>query len=122
MVFQALMLYKWRSVARNVQLPLDIFKMARDERERWTADLLTLSGWQYVLKDPTGAAKIVYSYDTSGMMKLAHQIYMAKQVVKLINYGPVMTKGIGYMDPVAFNRTAQDLLVDKVIIGATWRL
>jgi NitT/TauT family transport system substrate-binding protein len=78
----------------------------------------SIRGWQDVLKDPTGAAKVTYTYDTSGTMKLAHQIYMAKEVAKLINYGPAITKGIGYMDPVAYNRTAQDLLVDKVISKA----
>jgi NitT/TauT family transport system substrate-binding protein len=78
----------------------------------------SIRGWQDVLKDPTAAAKIVFSYDTSGTMKLAHQIYQAKEVVKLINYGPAIKKGIGYMDPVAYNRTAQDLLVDKVISKA----
>ncbi len=75
----------------------------------------SIRGWQDVLKDPVGAAKIVFSYDTSGAMNLAHQIHMAYEVVKLINFGPAIKKGIGYMDPVAFNRTAQDMLVDKVI-------
>jgi NitT/TauT family transport system substrate-binding protein len=75
----------------------------------------SIRGWQDVLKDPVGAAKIVFSYDTSGTMNLAHQIYMAKQVVKLINFGPAIKMGIGYMDPAAFNLTAHDVLVDKVI-------
>jgi NitT/TauT family transport system substrate-binding protein len=66
----------------------------------------SILGWQDVVKDPTGAAKIVVGYDTTGQMKPAHQIYMAKEVAKLVWWGPAKTKGIGYMDPTAFNRTA----------------
>ena len=75
----------------------------------------SIRGWQDVLKDPKAAAQIVYSYDTSGAMSLTHQIHMANEVAKLINFGPAIKKGIGYMDPAAFNTTAQDMLVDKVI-------
>lgn len=75
----------------------------------------SIRGWQDVVKDPVAAGKIVYSYDTSGVMKLNHQIFMAQQVVPLIMYGPAKTKGIGYMDPVAFNRTATLSLRYKVI-------
>jgi NitT/TauT family transport system substrate-binding protein len=75
----------------------------------------SIRGWQDVLKDPVAAAKIVYPNIPGGVTTLAHQTYMAKEVVKLINYGPAIKKGIGYMDPGAFNRTAQDMLVDKVI-------
>jgi NitT/TauT family transport system substrate-binding protein len=75
----------------------------------------SIRGWQDVLKDPVGAAKITFANIPGGVTTLTHQIHMAQEVVKLINYGPAIKKGIGYMDPVAFNRTAQDMLVDKVI-------
>jgi NitT/TauT family transport system substrate-binding protein len=66
----------------------------------------SIEGWRDVVQDPTAAANIVLGYDTTGQMKAAHQIYMAKEVDKLVWWGPAKTKGIGYMDPVAFNRTA----------------
>jgi NitT/TauT family transport system substrate-binding protein len=67
----------------------------------------SIMGWRDVVKDPVGAAKIVVGYDTTGQMKLAHQIYMAREVDKLLWWGPAKTHGIGYMDPVAFTRTAR---------------
>ena len=45
-VFQAPALYDWRDVARNVQLPLEIFGVDKAERQRRTADLLALMGLQ----------------------------------------------------------------------------
>src|SRR5579884_770540 len=41
-VFQAPALYDWRTVARNVQLPLELQKAPRAEREQRTAELLRL--------------------------------------------------------------------------------
>ncbi len=75
----------------------------------------SIMGWQDVLKDPAGAAKIVESYDTTGQMKLAHQVYMAKEVNKLVWWGPAITHGIGYMDPAAFTNTSKILLQQKII-------
>jgi NitT/TauT family transport system ATP-binding protein len=43
-VFQAPVLYDWRDVNRNVQLPLEIFGVPHAERERRTSDLLKLMG------------------------------------------------------------------------------
>ena len=40
---------------------------------------------------------------------------MAKEVAKLINYGPAIKMGIGYMDPAAFARTAKMRCTYKVI-------
>jgi NitT/TauT family transport system ATP-binding protein len=45
-VFQAPVLYDWRTVARNVQLPLEIFGVPRAERARRSDDLLRLMGLQ----------------------------------------------------------------------------
>jgi NitT/TauT family transport system substrate-binding protein len=91
----------------------DYLKAHRDVTIRFLR--ASIRGWQDAIKDPSGAAKIVFGYDTSGTMKLAHQVYMAKEVAKLINYGPAIKMGIGYMNPVAYKTTVQDLLVDKVI-------
>lgn len=45
-VFQAPVLYDWRTVNRNIQLPLEIFRVPRAERERRTSELLRLMGLQ----------------------------------------------------------------------------
>jgi len=78
----------------------------------------SIRGWQDVVKDPTTAGKIVYSYDTLKAATQAHEIYMATEVAKLINFGSAIQKGIGYMDPAAFQRTATNCLQQKVIAKA----
>jgi NitT/TauT family transport system substrate-binding protein len=75
----------------------------------------SIRGWQDVVKDPAGAARIVVNADPTGQAKLPHQAYMANEVVKLLWWGPARTHGIGYMDPVAFNRTARISLTYGVI-------
>lgn len=42
MVFQAATLYQWRSVSKNVQLPLEIMGYSRQERERRAQEMLEL--------------------------------------------------------------------------------
>jgi NitT/TauT family transport system ATP-binding protein len=42
MVFQAPVLMDWRTVARNIELPLEIMGFSREERSRRSADLLRL--------------------------------------------------------------------------------
>ncbi len=42
MVFQQATLLEWRTVARNVQLPLEVMDVAKADRERRAADLLDL--------------------------------------------------------------------------------
>lgn len=44
MVFQEATLYEWRSVARNVQLPLEIMGGDKTERERRAAEMLEMVG------------------------------------------------------------------------------
>jgi len=57
--------------------------------------------------DPVAAGKLVFKYSPAGASTEFHQIYMAKEVVKLLWCGPAKTHGMGDMDPVAYNRTAQ---------------
>lgn len=42
MVFQAATLYDWRTVAKNVQLPLELMKYPKEKREARTRDMLAL--------------------------------------------------------------------------------
>ncbi len=42
MVFQAATLYDWRTVAKNVQLPLEMMKYSRADKERRTQEMLDL--------------------------------------------------------------------------------
>lgn len=42
MVFQAATLYEWRTVAQNVQLPLELMKYSRQEKKRRTEEMLAL--------------------------------------------------------------------------------
>ena len=42
MVFQAPVLMDWRTIARNIELPLEIMDFPREERERRSAELLQL--------------------------------------------------------------------------------
>ncbi len=78
----------------------------------------SLRGWYAAVKNPVEAANITYSYDTSGTMKLSHQIHMAQEVARLVWYGPAIKHGIGYMDPGAFHRTVNDMIVSKIISKA----
>src|SRR5512143_3692879 len=43
-IFQAPVLYEWRSVLRNVQLPLEVMKFSAAERDRRARDMLQLVG------------------------------------------------------------------------------
>lgn len=42
MVFQAATLYEWRTVAKNVQLPLELMKYSKSEKESRTTEMLEL--------------------------------------------------------------------------------
>jgi NitT/TauT family transport system ATP-binding protein len=42
MVFQSATLYDWRTIIKNVQLPLEIMKYSRDERDRRAREMLKL--------------------------------------------------------------------------------
>lgn len=75
----------------------------------------SIQGWKYAVAHPTEAGKISYNHAPSGTSTQSHQIYMAKEVAKLITYGAGKTHAIGYMNPASFKRTWQTLLQQKVI-------
>lgn len=76
----------------------------------------SIRGWRYAVAHPDEAGRISFSHAPSAeKTTLAHQIYMARQVAKLIMYGPGKTHPIGYMDPALFRRTWTTLLTEGVI-------
>lgn len=75
----------------------------------------TIQGWKYADAHTTEAGQISFRHAPSGTTTLHHQIYMAQQVAKLINFGPGLSHPIGYMDPAAYQRTWKILLQEKQI-------
>jgi NitT/TauT family transport system substrate-binding protein len=78
----------------------------------------SIEGWQWAIHHQTAAGTITYSYTPSGTRSqgtLHHQIYMAHEVAKLIEYGPGLSHPIGYMSPAAFHRTWSLMVQDKVL-------
>jgi hypothetical protein len=53
---------------------------------------------EHVVRDPVYAGKLAFSYSPAGASTVAHQNYMAREVVKLMWWGPAKTHGMGYMD------------------------
>lgn len=75
----------------------------------------SILGWNYAVRHPREAGQIAFNHAPQGTTTLAHQIYMAKEVAKLISYGPGTTHPVGYMDPALFQRTWSTLLAQHVI-------
>jgi NitT/TauT family transport system substrate-binding protein len=75
----------------------------------------SIKGWQWVLAHPKDAGILSYKHAPNSPGGQYHQIYMATEVAKLINYGAAIQKGIGYMDPKLFHRTWSTLLNEHVI-------
>lgn len=71
----------------------------------------TFQGWNYAVKNPEEAAKIVVSQDATGSATLAVQKRQMENVAKLITNAN--TDKIGLLDPAAFERTVKVLLSAK---------
>ena len=67
----------------------------------------TIQGWEWAKENPQEAAEIVLEYDDTGAQTEEHQVRMMTEVAKLLASGE---KGIGYLDPAAFDRTVSVLL------------
>ncbi|MEE1673529.1 ABC transporter substrate-binding protein [Agarivorans aestuarii] len=67
----------------------------------------TIQGWEWAAANPKEAGLIVLDYDDTGAQTEEHQIRMANEVAKLLASSD---KGIGYLDPAAFDRTVSVLL------------
>ncbi len=67
----------------------------------------TIKGWEWAAANPEDAGLIVLEYDDTGAQTEEHQIRMAKEVAKLLTNSD---KGIGYLEPAAYERTVKILL------------
>jgi NitT/TauT family transport system substrate-binding protein len=67
----------------------------------------TIKGWKWAAENTKEAAMIVLEYDDTGAQTEEHQVRMMSEVAKLLN---TSGKGIGYLDPAAFDRTVDVLL------------
>lgn len=65
----------------------------------------SIKGWQWSVQHPDLAGQISFNHAAAGTTTLFHQKFMARQVAKLIEYGPGKTHTIGYMDPTLWHRT-----------------
>jgi NitT/TauT family transport system substrate-binding protein len=67
----------------------------------------SIDGWTWAKENPEEAAMIVLEYDDTGAQTEEHQIRMMSEVAKLLS---ASDKGIGYLEPSAFDRTVDVLL------------
>jgi NitT/TauT family transport system ATP-binding protein len=99
MVFQAPVLYDWRDVTRNVQLPLEIFGVPRAERDRRAVDLLNLMGLAEFAKS--------YPWQLSGGMQ------QRVAIARALSFQPsilLMDEPFGALDEMTRERLNLELL------------
>jgi NitT/TauT family transport system ATP-binding protein len=107
-VFQAPVLYDWRTVQRNVELPLEIMGVAQQERARRASEMLALVG----LSDFWRA----YPWQLSGGMQ--QRVAIARALV----FQPsilLMDEPFGALDEITRERLQQELLAIWARTNAT---
>ena len=67
----------------------------------------SLKGWSEAVKNRGAAVKTVLAADSGRVQNAAHQGHMLDEIAKLIAPG---AKGLGYLDPAAYERTVATLL------------
>lgn len=67
----------------------------------------SLKGWDFAEKNQPEAVKIVLAVDPAHAHEGGHQTHMLDEVARLIDPG---AKGLGYLDPAAYERTVTTLL------------
>ncbi|MDR3517715.1 MAG: ABC transporter substrate-binding protein [Azospirillaceae bacterium] len=70
----------------------------------------SMAGWQYAVDHQPEAVKIILDNDASGAQTEHHQSQMLGEIAKLIAGNP---KGLGYLDPAAYDRTVSILMSGK---------
>lgn len=107
-VFQAPVLYDWRTVERNVELPLEVMGVARTERASRASEMLGMVG----LKDFVKA----YPWQLSGGMQ--QRVSIARALV----FSPsilLMDEPFGALDEITRERMQQELLTIWARTNAT---
>ena len=69
----------------------------------------SLKGWDYARQNPDEAADIVLENDATGAQTEQHQKRMMGEIAKLLGGAD---KGLGYLDPAAYQRTVDTLLAN----------
>ena len=64
----------------------------------------SIKGWKEACRDPEAAGALVYNLGRS--VSLAHQVYMAREIARLVAPPGFDPDRIGYMDPAALKQTA----------------
>jgi len=64
----------------------------------------SIKGWREACRDPVAAGTLVYDLNKS--VSLGHQVYMAREIARLVTPQGFNPTRIGYMDPVALKQTA----------------
>ncbi|MSP49905.1 MAG: ABC transporter substrate-binding protein [Alphaproteobacteria bacterium] len=67
----------------------------------------SLKGWNDAVKNRGAAVRTVLTADVARLQNASHQAHMLDEVAKLIHPG---SKGLGYLDPAAYERTVATLL------------
>jgi len=67
----------------------------------------SIEGWKYATTHVEEAAHIIVDNDPAGVAVYAVQLRQMKEIAKLVNAG---SKGIGYLDPAAYDQTVDVLL------------
>jgi NitT/TauT family transport system substrate-binding protein len=90
-----------------------LYTLEKNLTDAPTADRLirflraTIRGWDYALQNQAEAVTIVLANDASRALTEAHQTRMMREVAKLVEGS---SKGTGYLDPAAYERTVRNLL------------
>ncbi len=98
-VFQSPVLYDWRTVTRNVQLPLEIFHVSPSERRQRAAELLRLMGLQEFAHS--------YPWQLSGGMQ------QRVAIARALSFKPsilLMDEPFGALDEMTRERLNMELL------------
>jgi NitT/TauT family transport system ATP-binding protein len=98
-VFQQPVLYEWRTVLQNVQLPLEVMRVAADERRRRAEDLLRLVGLTEFANR--------YPWELSGGMQ------QRVSIARALSFRPsvlLMDEPFGALDEMTRERLNRELL------------
>jgi NitT/TauT family transport system ATP-binding protein len=99
MVFQQPVLYEWRTVAQNVQLPLEVMRVPADQRRARTAELLRIVGLTEFADR--------YPWELSGGMQ------QRVSIARALSFSPsvlLMDEPFGALDEMTRERLNRELL------------